>query len=209
MTGLGQSRRFDEWVFVFQHARRPPFHFLGFYLSNVGDEADFGAVGTNRISKVILIGPVVPLMVQTADNPNGVPMSVFDGIRQGTAQNRSEFLKQIAVSVYGFNRPDAKISQGLVDSLWSAGMMTAINAAYDCVKAFSEKDFTEDLKRFDVPTLFIHGDDDQIVPLDISSKKAAKLVPSATLKVYQGAPHGLPQTMVDEVNADILAFIES
>ncbi|MFM0558172.1 alpha/beta hydrolase, partial [Paraburkholderia sediminicola] len=99
-----------------------------------------GRHGTNRISKGILIGPAVPLMAQTADNPNGVPMSVFDGIRQGTAQNRSEFLKQIAVSVYGFNRPDAKISQGLVDSLWSAGMMTAINAAYDCVKAFSETD---------------------------------------------------------------------
>jgi non-heme chloroperoxidase len=167
-----------------------------------------GKHGTHRVSKVILIGPVVPLIVQTADNPDGVPIAVFDGIRRGTALDRSEFLKQIAVAVYGFNRPGAKVSQGLIDSLWSAGMMGAINAEYDCIKALSETDFTEDLKKFDVPTLFLHGDDDQIVPLELSSKRASKLVPNASLKIYPGAPHGLPETMVDEVNADILAFIE-
>jgi non-heme chloroperoxidase len=166
-----------------------------------------GRHGTHRVSKVIVIGPVVPLMVQTADNPNGVPMAVYDGIRQGTAQNRSDFLKQIAVPVYGFNRPNVKVSQGLIDSLWAAGMMGAINAEYDCIKALSETDFTEDLKKFNVPTLFIQGDDDQIVPLELSSMKASKLVANATLKVYPGAPHGLPQTMVDEVNAEILAFL--
>lgn len=166
-----------------------------------------GRHGTHRVSKVIVIGPVVPLMVQTADNPNGVPMAVYDGIRQGTAQNRSDFLKQIAVPVYGFNRPNVKVSQGLIDSLWAAGMMGAINAEYDCIKALSETDFTEDLKKFNVRTLFIQSDDDQIVPLELSSMKASKLVANATLKVYPGAPHGLPQTMVDEVNAEILAFL--
>lgn len=167
-----------------------------------------GRHGTHRISKVILIAPVVPLMVQTADNPNGLPIAVYDGIRQGTAHNSSEFLKQIAVPVFGFNRPSAKVSQGLIDAMWAAGMMCAVNAEYDCIKAFSETDFTEDLKKFDVPTLFLHGDDDQIVPLELSSMKASKLVANATLKIYPGAPHGLALTMVDETNADILAFIE-
>ena len=168
-----------------------------------------GRHGTHRISKVILIAPVVPAMAQSETNPNGVPMAVYDGIRQGMTQDRSEFLKQIAVPVYGFNRPKAKVSQGLIDSLWAAGMMGAINAEYDCIKALSETDFTEDLKKFNVPTLFIQGDDDQIVPLELSSTRASKLVEDSTVKIYPGAPHGLSQTMANEVNADILAFIES
>jgi len=150
----------------------------------------------------------VPLMVQTADNPGGVPMAVYDDIRKNTAHDRSAFLKQLAVPVYGFNRPNAKVSQGLIDSLWATGMMGAINAEYECIKALSETDFTEDLKKFDVPTLFIQGDDDQIVPLALSSMIGSKLVKNSRLKIYPGAPHGLPQTMPDEVNADILAFLE-
>jgi len=167
-----------------------------------------GRHGTQRVSKVILIGAVVPLMVQTADNPGGVPMAVYDDIRKNTAHDRSAFLKQLAVPVYGFNRPNAKVSQGLIDSLWATGMMGAINAEYECIKALSETDFTEDLKKFDVPTLFIQGDDDQIVPLALSSMIGSKLVKNSRLKIYPGAPHGLPQTMPDEVNADILAFLE-
>jgi non-heme chloroperoxidase len=168
-----------------------------------------GRHGTRRVSKVVLIGAVVPLMAQTAGNPNGVPMAVYDGIRKNTAQHRSNFLKQLAVPVYGFNRPNSKVSQGLIDSLWAAGMMGAINAEYECIKALSETDFAEDLKKFDVPTLFIQGDDDQIVPLELLSMVASKLVKNSTLKIYPGAPHGLPQTMSDEVNADILNFLET
>jgi non-heme chloroperoxidase len=168
-----------------------------------------GRHGTSRISKIVLIAPVVPLMLKTADNPEGVPIEVYDNLRKNTLLNRSEFLRQVAVPVYGFNRPSAKVSQGLIDSLWSMGMMGAINAEYACLKALSETDFTADLKKFDVPTLFIQGDDDQIVPLAISSMIASKLVKNSTLKVYPGAPHGIPQTMPEEINGDILSFLEN
>lgn len=168
-----------------------------------------GRHGTKRVKKVILIGAVVPMLVRTQSNPNGVPIEVFDGMRKNTMMNRSEFLKQLAIGVYGYNRPDAKVSQGIVEALWAMGMMADINGIYDCIEAFSETDFTQDLKRIDVPTLFIHGDDDQIVSLENGSKLAATLVRDSTLKIYPGASHGLTQTMVDEVNADLLAFMET
>jgi non-heme chloroperoxidase len=168
-----------------------------------------GRHGTKRVSKIVLIAAVVPIMIQSDTNPEGVPKDVYDSIRSGIARNRADFLRQLAFPVYGYNRPGADVSQGIVDSLCEAGMMGAINAEYECIAALSESDFTGDLMKFDVPTLFMQGDDDQIVPLALSSMRAAKLVRSSTLKVYKGAPHGLPQTMADVVNADMLAYIES
>ena len=168
-----------------------------------------GRHGTKRVSKLVLIGAVVPIMIKSDTNPDGVPREVYDSIRSGITRNRADFLRQLASAVYGYNRPGAEVSQGIVDSLCEAGMMGAINAEYECIAALSETDFTDDLMKFDVPTLFLQGDDDQIVPLALSSMRASKLVKSSTLKVYKGAPHGLPQTMADVVNADMLAFIES
>ncbi|HEV7815631.1 MAG TPA: alpha/beta hydrolase [Janthinobacterium sp.] len=166
-----------------------------------------GRHGTARVSRAILIGAVPPLMLKTAANPGGLPLDVFDGIRDNTANNRSQFFKDLAVPFYGYNRPGAALSQGVIDSFWAIGMLGAINAEYACIKAFSETDFTEDLKKFDVPTLFIHGDDDQVVPLADAALIASKLVGKAVLKVYPGAPHGLCTTMAARVNADILAFM--
>ena len=168
-----------------------------------------GRHGTRRIAKAVLLGAVPPLMLKTEANPNGVPMQVFDEIRAGTRGNRSQFFKDLAVPFFGFNRKGAKVSQGLVDAFWLQGMQGGIKGELDCIKQFSETDFTEDLERFDVPTLIAHGDDDQIVPIAASALRSAKLVKNATLKVYQGGPHGLAATRPEEFNKDLLEFIEA
>jgi non-heme chloroperoxidase len=168
-----------------------------------------GRHGTKRVSKAVLISAIPPLMLKTPANPGGLPIEAFDALRASVLADRSQFFKDLTDPFYGYNRPGAKPSQGVRDAFWLQGMMAGFNAAYDCIKAFSETDLTEDLKRFDVPTLFIHGDDDQIVPFADSAPLAAKLVASSTLKVYEGAPHGIPSTMKDRINADLLAFFEA
>jgi len=167
-----------------------------------------GRHGTARVAKAVLISSVPPFMLKTADNPKGVPMEVFDGMRAAQLANRSELYRDIASGpFYGFNRPGAKVSQGMIDSWWAQGMQAGAKNTYDSIAAFSATDFREDLKKFDVPTLVIHGDDDQIVPIDISGRASAALVKGARLIVYPGAPHGLTETHKDRVNADLLAFI--
>jgi non-heme chloroperoxidase len=168
-----------------------------------------GRHGTRRVAKAVLISAIPPLMLKTEANPNGTPIEVFDQIRAGIHADRSQYWIDFSLPFYGFNRPGAKVSQGLRDSFWLQGMVAGINACYDCVKAFSETDHTEDLKKFDVPTLIIHGDDDQIVPIAASALLSAKIVKGAILKVYPGAPHGLPSTLKDQVNTDLLAFFKA
>jgi non-heme chloroperoxidase len=168
-----------------------------------------GRHGTRRVAKAVLIGAVPPIMLKTDANPGGLPMSVFDGIRAGVASNRSQFYKDLALPFYGFNRPDAKVSQGTIDEFWREGMLGSIRGQYDCIAQFSEVDYTEDLKKIDVPTLVLHGDDDQIVPIDDSGKLSAKIIKNATLKIYKGAPHGMCTTRADEINADLLTFLQS
>jgi non-heme chloroperoxidase len=167
-----------------------------------------GRHGTARLAKVVLLGAVPPLMLKTEAYPGGLPIEVFDGIRKGTLDNRSQFFKDLTLPFYGYNRDGAAISEGIRDSFWLQGMMGGIKGQYESIKAFSESDFTEDLKKIDVPTWIIHGDDDQIVPIGNSALLSAKLVPNATLTVYEGADHGLAQTHTDRFNADLLAFIE-
>ena len=167
-----------------------------------------GRHGTERVAKAVLIGAVPPLMVQTAGNPLGLPISVFDGIRAGVLADRSQFFKDLSEAFYGANRAGSKNLQGFRDSFWLQGMQGGLKAEVDCIKAFSETDFTEDLKKIDVPTLIIHGDDDQIVPINDSALLSAALVKGSTLKVYPGAPHGLCSTLKDKVNADLLEFIK-
>jgi non-heme chloroperoxidase len=159
------------------------------------------------VAQAVLIGAVPPLMLQTPQNPGGLPMKAFDEIRAGVVADRSQFFRDLAMPFYGYNKPGAKISQGVKDSFWLQGMQASIQAAYECIKAFSETDFTEDLKKFDVPTLILHGDADQIVPIGAAALMSSKLVKGATLKVYPGAPHGMCTTLADEVNADLLSFL--
>src|ERR1017187_8142729 len=166
-----------------------------------------GRHGTKRVARAVLIGAVPPLMLKTETNPGGLPMKVFDDIRAGVLADRSQFFKDLSGPFYGANRSGAEVSQGLRDSFWRQGMQAGFSAAYDCIKAFSETDFTADLKKFDVPTLIIHGDDDQIVPIANSALLTAKLVQGATLKVYSGASHGLCSTHKKQVNTDLFAFI--
>jgi non-heme chloroperoxidase len=166
-----------------------------------------GRHGTGRIAKVVLVGAVAPLMLKTEANPGGLPMAVFDGIRTAVAADRSQFFKDLTTTFYGTNRPGAKLSQGVRDAFWLQGMKGGLKNQLACVKAFSETDFKMDLRRFDVPTLFIHGDDDQIVPIGASSQAAVELVPNAILKVYPGGSHGLADTRKDELNADLAAFL--
>jgi non-heme chloroperoxidase len=168
-----------------------------------------GRHGTKRVAKAVLIAAVPPIMLKTEANPGGLPISVFNDIRDGVKNNRSQFFKDLAVPFYGFNRPDAKVSQGTIDAFWQIGMQGSIKGLYDCVKAFSETDFNDDLKKVTVPALVLQGDADQIVPLDDSGKLSAKIMPNAKLKVYEGAPHGLCTTHADRVNADLLEFLES
>jgi non-heme chloroperoxidase len=168
-----------------------------------------GRHGTGRVAKAVLIGSVTPLMLNTAANPLGLPMEVFDGIRAGVAADRSLFFKDLSEKFYGANRPGPKNLHGLRDSFWLQGMQCGLKAAFDCIKAFSETDFTEDLKRIDVPTLILHGDDDQIVPINDSALLSAALVKGSTLKVIPGAPHGMCSTLKEQVNAELLAFIRA
>jgi non-heme chloroperoxidase len=167
-----------------------------------------GRHGSKRVGMAVLISAVPPLMLKTEKNPAGAPMSVFDGLRAAYVENRPQFYRDITLPFYGYNRPGAKISEGIREHWWLQGMMGGMKAGYDCIKAFSETDFTEDLKRFDVPTLILHGDDDQIVPIGAAALQSAKLVKGATLKVYPGFPHGMPTTNADQINADLLAFMQ-
>jgi non-heme chloroperoxidase len=167
-----------------------------------------GRHGSKRVAKAVLIGAVPPLMLRTAANPGGLPMDAFDGIRAGVLADRSQFFKDLTVPFYGANRPGSKVSQGLRDSFWLQGMQAGFKAAFDCIKVFSETDFTEDLKRIDVPTLVMHGDDDQIVPIGAAAMLSSKMVKGAVLKVYPGLPHGMCSTHKDLINADLLAFIK-
>jgi non-heme chloroperoxidase len=167
-----------------------------------------GRHGTSRVAKAVLISAIPPLMLKTPANPGGLPREVFEGLRANVQADRSQFFRDLSAPFYGANRPGAKVSQGLRDSFWLQGMLCGIKGAYDCIRVFSETDHTEDLKKFDVPTLLIHGDDDQIVPIADSALLAAKIVTGSTLKVYPGAPHGLCSTHKDQVNADLLSFFE-
>jgi non-heme chloroperoxidase len=166
-----------------------------------------GRHGTKRVAKAVLIGAVPPLMLKTDANPGGLPIEVFDGIRAGVLEDRSQFFKDLTVTFYGSNRSGSTVSQGLRDSFWLQGMQSGLRGVLDCIKAFSETDFTEDLKKIDVPALIIHGDDDQIVPIADSAMLTAKLVKQATLKVYPGASHGLCSTHKNQLNTDLLAFL--
>ena len=165
--------------------------------------------GTKRVAKAVLIGAVPPLMLKTDKNPGGLPMSVFDGIRANVLADRSQFFKDLTIPFYGYNRSGAKVSEGVRNSFWMQGMMAGFPASYFCIKAFSETDQIEDLRQFDVPTLIIHGDDDQIVPIADTAALAAKLVKNATLKIYPGGSHGICTTEKDRVNADLLEFIKA
>jgi non-heme chloroperoxidase len=168
-----------------------------------------GRHGTKRVAKVVLIGAVPPVMLKSASNPGGLPIETFDQIRSNVLADRSQFWKDLSMPFYGYNRPGAKVSEGVRESFWREGMMAGMPASYLCIKAFSETDMTEDLKKIDVPTLIVHGDDDQIVPIADSAMLSAKLVKNAELKVYKGASHGMCTTEKDKVNQDLLAFIKS
>ncbi len=165
-----------------------------------------GRHGTGRVAKAVLIGAIPPLMLQTPANPAGQPLKVFDDIRARVLQDRSQFFKDLSVPFYGANRPGVKVSQGVLDSFWHQGMLAGFKPVYDCIKVFSETDLTEDLRKVVVPTLIIHGDDDQIVPIGASALLSARIVPQATLKIYAGAGHGLPTTLKDRLNPDLLEF---
>ena len=168
-----------------------------------------GRHGTKRVAKAVLVGAIPPLMLKTEANPEGLPIDVFNGLRDGVVADRSQFFADLSLPFYGYNRTGAKISEGVRDFFWLQGMMAGMPASYFCIKAFSETDLTEDLKKFDIPTLFIHGDDDQIVPIDDAARKAVKIVKNATLKVYPGAPHGLATTHKNELNKDLLDFAKA
>ena len=168
-----------------------------------------GRHGTSRLARAVLVGAVPPLMLKTAANPGGLPIEAFDQIRAGVSGDRSQFYQELSKPFFGANRPGSQVSQGILDAFWLWSMQVGLKGAFDCIKAFSETDQTEDLKRFDIPTLIIHGDDDQIVPIGDSALLSSKLVKDATLKVYPGAPHGLTFTHQEQFNADLLAFLRS
>jgi non-heme chloroperoxidase len=166
-----------------------------------------GRHGTSRVAKAVLVGAVPPLMLKTDSNPEGTPIDAFDGIRTGVLEDRSQFYKDLTLPFYGFNRPDAKVSPGMQERFWLQGMMGGLKGQLDCIHEFSEVDYTADLKKIDKPTLIVHGDDDQIVPIAASALKSAKIVSGSTLKVYPGAPHGLAETHAAQFNEDLLSFI--
>ena len=167
-----------------------------------------GRHGTNRVSKAVLIGAVTPILMKTDRNPTGLPMKTFDEIRSGVLKDRSQFFQELSAPFYGANRPGSKVSQGLRDSFWMQGMQAGFKGIYDCIKAFSETDFSEDLKKFDIPALILHGSDDQLVPIGSTGVRTAQLIPDAQLKIYEGAPHGLCSTLKEQINSDLLAFIK-
>lgn len=168
-----------------------------------------GRYGNDRVAKVVLLGAVPPLMLKTESNPNGTPMEVFDNIRKGTAYDRSNFFKELTIPFYGFNRDGVEVNQGFRDSFWLQGMAGSVKGQYDCIREFSEVDYTNDLKAIKVPTLVIHGGDDQIVPIDASGRLSAQIVADATIKIYEGGSHGLAQTEAEKFNADVLDFIKA
>jgi non-heme chloroperoxidase len=168
-----------------------------------------GRHGAGRVAKAVLISAVPPLMLKTDKNPGGLPLSVFDGLRANVAANRSQFYEDLTLPFFGYNRSGAKISKGVQDNFWLQGMLGSHKSQYDTIKAFSETDFTEDLKKIDIPVLVLHGDDDQIVPIDAAGRASAKILKNATLKVYPGFPHGMPIINADTINADLLAFLKS
>src|SRR5919108_2310345 len=168
-----------------------------------------GRHGTKRVSKAVLMGAVPPILVQSASNPDGIPVEVFDGLRNSLAKDRSQFWKDFAIMFYGANRPGANASQGMLDQFWLWSMQGGLKNTYESIKAFSETDFHEDLKKFDVPTLIMHGEDDQVVPIKDSAKKSARLIKGAEELYYPGRPHGLTATLQDQVNADLLSFLKS
>jgi non-heme chloroperoxidase len=168
-----------------------------------------GRHGSKRVKKAVLIGAVPPLMLKTDANPDGLPIKAFDDIRAGVMADRSQFFMDLTMPFYGYNKPGAKVSEGVRESFWLQGMQMSIVGAYECIKQFSETDFTEDLKKMEMPTLLLHGDADQIVPIGDSAQKSVKLLKNGTLKVYEGAPHGMCTTLADKVNADLLEFLKS
>jgi len=168
-----------------------------------------GRHGTGRVAKAVLIGAIPPVMVKSAKNPGGLPIEVFDELRAQVVADRSQFWRDLSLPFYGYNRPGAKVSEGVRESFWLQSMMAGFPASYYCIKAFSETDLTEDLKRFDVPTLVLHGDDDQIVPYADSALLSSKIIKGATLKIYKGAPHGMCTTLKHQVNEELLAFIKA
>jgi non-heme chloroperoxidase len=168
-----------------------------------------GRHGTKRVAKAVLIGAIPPLMLKTAANPGGLPIEVFDQLRAGVVADRSQFWKDLSMPFYGYNRPGVKISEGVRESFWLQGMMAGFPASYFCIKAFSETDTTEDLKKFGMPTLILHGDDDQIVPIGASAMLSSKIAKNATLKIYKGAPHGMCTTHKVQVNEDLLTFLKA
>ena len=200
----------DDLAAVINHLDLKNIVLIGFSTGGGEITRYIGRHGTSRVAKAVLVSAVPPLMVKTAGNPGGLPIEVFDGIRAGSIKDRSQLYKDVASGpFFGYNRPGAKPSQGAIDSFWLQGMLGGHKNTFDSIKAFSETDFVEDLKKFDVPTLIIHGDDDQIVPIDAAGRASAKLVKGSTLKVYPGAPHGITDTHKDQLNADLLAFIKS
>jgi non-heme chloroperoxidase len=207
-TGNNMDQYADDLAELIEHLDLQDVTMVG-HSTGGGEVARYiGRHGTKRVSKAVLIGAVPPLMLKTEKNPGGLPLSAFDGIRAGVTADRSQFFKDLTTPFYGYNKPDAKISQGVRDAFWLQGMQVSIIGAYDCIKAFSETDFTEDLKKIDVPTLILHGDADQIVPIQDSALLSAKLVKNSTLKVYPGGPHGMCTTLADTVNADLLEFLK-
>jgi non-heme chloroperoxidase len=199
----------DDLLALFEHLDLKDAVMVG-HSTGGGEVARFiGRHGSSRVAKAVLVSSVPPLMLRTAKNPLGLPIDVFDGLRKAQLENRAQFYKDIpAGPFFGYNRPGAKPSQGVIDAWWMQGMMGGHKNTYDCIKAFSETDFTDDLKKFDVPTLIIHGDDDQIVPIEAAAKQTAKLVKGSILKIYPGGAHGLTDTAKDQLNADLLAFIK-
>jgi non-heme chloroperoxidase len=173
-----------------------------------GEATRYTARHQGRVAKLVIIDGVPPLMLKTDTNPGGLPIEVFDGLRAQYTANRAQFYRDITLPFYNYNRPGAKISEAIRDNWWRQGMMCGVKAGYDCIKAFSETDFTEDLKKIQVPTLVMHGEDDQIVPIDASARMSAKILKNATLKTYPGYPHGMPTTHHEQINADMLAFLQ-
>ena len=199
----------DDLSALFEHLNLTNAIMIG-HSTGGGEVAHYlGRHGTKRVAKAILIGAVPPVMVKKESNPGGLPIEVFDGLRKSTADNRSQFFKDLTLPFYGYNREGAKVSEGIRDSFWLQGMLGGHKGLYDCIKAFSETDFTEDLKKIDIPVLVLHGEDDQIVPYLDAGVLTAKIVPNAKLKTYPGFPHGMCTTEADTINADILTFLQN
>ncbi len=209
-TGNEMDTYADDLAALFEHLDLKGATMVG-HSTGGGEVARYiGRHGSKRVKSVVFVSSVPPIMVKTDTNPDGLPMEILDGLRAVSVANRAQLYKDFAGGpFYGFNRPGAKVSQGMIDTFWMQGMMAGHKNLYDCIAAFSATDFTEDLKKIDVPALVIHGDDDQVVPIDITGRRTAKLVPHATLKVYPGAPHAIPDTHKDQLNADLLAFLQS